>query len=130
LGSVNKKQRCLAVVAKSNKQINKEAGVMTDDSSPAVVAYRIGQLEKVVKEGFDTHNEKLDQLTQNFATKPDVIELSRRVLTINSQVTALEATNNRQQGAIDANRRTLNIFLTVLSILAVLTAGYIGVMHK
>ena len=64
---------------KSNKQINKEAEVSDSDSSPAVVAYRVGSLEDVVKAGFREHNEKLDKLIGNFATKEELSIVTRRL---------------------------------------------------
>lgn len=64
-------------MAKSNKQINKEAGMTTDDSSPAVVAYRMGQLEIAVRDGFKSHDEKLTQLTGSFASKEELNEIKR-----------------------------------------------------
>lgn len=43
--------------------------IATKDS-PAVLAYRVGQLEKTVKEGLESVNEKLDKLS-GFVTKED-----------------------------------------------------------
>lgn len=42
------------------------------DTAPGVIAYRVGQLEKTVIQGFKEHNEKLDTLTGNFATKEEL----------------------------------------------------------
>jgi hypothetical protein len=58
-------------MAKTNKQINKEADVSDSDSSPAVVAYRVGRLEETITNGFKEHNEKLDKLANNFITKEE-----------------------------------------------------------
>lgn len=71
-------------MAKSNKQINKEAVIVNDETSPAVVAYRMGQLEQTVKEGFKEHNEKLDKLVVSFATKFEVQELEKRLNTLDN----------------------------------------------
>jgi hypothetical protein len=72
-------------MAKSNKQINKEAGqVESDDSSPAVVAYRMGRLEKVVEDGFKEHNSKLEELTNSFSTKQETNAVSLRVASLES----------------------------------------------
>lgn len=59
-------------MAKSNNQINKE-NELRDNSpdSPAVIAYRLGQVESAVKEGFDAHNAKLDSVINNFSTKSE-----------------------------------------------------------
>lgn len=71
-------------MAKSNKQINKEAEVSDNDSSPAVVAYRVGRLEDAVTAGFREHNVKLDRLVENYATKGDVQGISHRVHSLES----------------------------------------------
>ena len=39
-----------------------------DPDSRAVLAYRVGQLEKITIEGLEKLNTKLDDLTHNFAT--------------------------------------------------------------
>lgn len=69
-------------MAKSNKQINKEAEVSDNDSSPAVVAYRVSSLESTVKDGFREHNEKLDKLVASYATKSEFQVLAHRVSSI------------------------------------------------
>jgi hypothetical protein len=72
-------------MAKSNKQINKEDN-MADNSpdSPAVIAYRLGQVETAVKEGFNSHNEKLDNIVSNFSTKGEVQAIDIRVQSLES----------------------------------------------
>lgn len=55
---------------KTNNQINKEAH-NSDVDSPAVIAYRLGQVENAVRVGFQDHNKKLDDLTSNFVTKEE-----------------------------------------------------------
>lgn len=57
-------------MVKSNSQINKEANGQS--TTLAVVDYRMGQLEVAVKEGFASHDKKLDGLTMNFATKEEL----------------------------------------------------------
>lgn len=53
---------------------------MTDaDSSPTVVAYRVGQLENAVRLGFKEHNDKLDRMVENFATTSDLTAVIVRV---------------------------------------------------
>jgi hypothetical protein len=74
-------------MVKTNKQINKEAEVNDPDSSLAVVAYRTSQLEQAVKDGFKEHNEKLDSLANNFATKADAHALDRRLAALESNQT-------------------------------------------
>lgn len=49
-----------------------------------VVAYRVGQLENVVKEGFKEHNDKLDKIVANFATASALEEVDKRVTSLES----------------------------------------------
>lgn len=42
------------------------------EDSPAVLAYRVGQLEKASKEGFKTISDKLESMGKNFATHKDI----------------------------------------------------------
>lgn len=56
----------------------------SDVDSPAVIAYRLGQVEMAVTQGFIDHNKKLEEITSNFASKE---ELSN----IQTQVTELKA---------------------------------------
>lgn len=43
-----------------------------DENSPAVLAYRVGQLEKASREGFKDLSNKIELLSNNFATHKDV----------------------------------------------------------
>jgi hypothetical protein len=58
--------------------ITKESS-MSERDTPAVLAYRVGELETSVKEGMKGLSDKLDILTQSFATKEDHLELVARV---------------------------------------------------
>jgi hypothetical protein len=72
-------------MSKSNQQINKENEAESNSpDSPAVIAYRLGQVEAAVKEGFQSHNEKLDAIVNNFATKADYLNLDKRLTDIES----------------------------------------------
>lgn len=73
------------MTSKSNRQINKE-DTLRDNSpdSPAVIAYRLGQVENAVKEGFTEHNSKLDAIITNFATKGEVQNIDQRLTSIES----------------------------------------------
>lgn len=64
-------------MAKSTVQINKEAS--GQETTLAVVDYRMGQLETAVKEGFAAHDKKLDGLTTNFASKDDLMLVQRQL---------------------------------------------------
>lgn len=50
---------------------------MSDPDSPAVLAYRVGQLEKTQAEGFRSVNEKLDSLARNFTTKAELLSAQK-----------------------------------------------------
>ena len=62
----------------TTKQIVKTE-ITDPDNNPGVIAYRVGQLEKTVIEGFRAHNEKLDVLTQNFATKEELRSVQNKL---------------------------------------------------
>lgn len=64
-------------MTKSNRQINKES--TTQETTLAVVDYRMGQLETAVKDGFAAHDKKLDGLTTNFATKEELTSVQSRI---------------------------------------------------
>jgi hypothetical protein len=66
-------------MAKSDKQINKESGNTVQETTLAVVDYRMGQLETAVKDGFAAHDKKLDGLTSNFATKEELAVVNKRL---------------------------------------------------
>ncbi len=68
---------------KSNRQINKESNLNNPDS-PAVIAYRLGQVAVAVREGFKSHDEKLTQLVNHFATEADLELLANRVNSLES----------------------------------------------
>jgi hypothetical protein len=44
----------------------------TGEDSPAVLAYRVGELEKASREGFKVLGEKLEHMSGNFATHKDI----------------------------------------------------------
>lgn len=65
----------MARTAKTLTQINHDDN---SPDSPAVIAYRLGQVENAVKDGFSAHNIKLDNLINNFATKSEVLEVKSK----------------------------------------------------
>lgn len=44
----------------------------TGEDSPAVLAYRVGELEKASREGFKALGDKLEVMSLNFATHKDI----------------------------------------------------------
>lgn len=80
-------------MAKSTRQINKEND-MSDNSpdSPAVLAYRLGQLESAVIDGFKEHNSKLDELVAGFVTKEYYLEQHNN---LKARVAVLEQSRSR-----------------------------------
>lgn len=49
------------------------------EDSPQVIAYRMGQLENAVREGFAAHDKKLGELTNGFATKEELATVQRQL---------------------------------------------------
>lgn len=56
-----------------------------EKDTPAVLAYRVGQLEKAVTDGLATLGQKIDDLRQQFTPLSDHIELKDRVSKIESK---------------------------------------------
>lgn len=78
-------QSGVTMSGKTNVQINKEdASIDNSPDSPAVIAYRLGQVETAVKEGFTEHNQKLDAIITNFATKGELQGVSQRLASLES----------------------------------------------
>ena len=65
-------------MSKTTTQINKEAH-NSDVDSPAVIAYRLGQVEAAVRDGFKAHDAKLDGLTSNFISKEEFTTVTDRI---------------------------------------------------
>ena len=57
---------------KTNNQPIVNVNPQMGEDSPAVLAYRVGELEKASREGFKTLTEKFDNLSHNFATHKDI----------------------------------------------------------
>lgn len=87
----------------NNKTNRRKVKVMTEveapllepadsgDDAPNVVAYRVKQLEgavvdmgNTIKLGLKEHNDKLDKLANNFATKTEVDDVAKRVSSLES----------------------------------------------
>lgn len=45
-----------------------------DDNSPTVIAYRVGQLEKTVREGFENQTAQLKSIVTGFVTEKEFTE--------------------------------------------------------
>lgn len=56
------------------RTIKTEETIVDPDNSPTVVAYRTGQLEKAVSEGFKAVHEKLDLLRDGFVSHEELAE--------------------------------------------------------
>jgi hypothetical protein len=74
---------------KTSKIVTEES--VEPNDHPNVLAYRVGQVEKAViglesttKEGFQEHNDKLDKIVNTFASKGDVVAISTRVTSLES----------------------------------------------
>lgn len=97
-------------MAKTNKQINKEAEVSDVGSTPAVIAYRVAQLEMTQKEGFQELKDKLDSYVAGFVTEKEYQEAKSES----------RAEHLRLQKQIDDISKTakwlVGIFLTVVGL--------------
>lgn len=56
------------------------------ESTPAVVSYRVGQLETTQKEGFKTLNDKLDTIVQGFVTEKEMTEAKQNATEIHAEM--------------------------------------------
>lgn len=59
-------------MSKTNNQPIVNVNPQVGEDSPAVLAYRVGQLEKASREGFKELGEKLEAMSHNFATHKDI----------------------------------------------------------
>lgn len=59
-------------MSKTNNQPIVNVNPQVGEDSPAVLAYRVGELEKASREGFKTLTEKLELMAHNFATHKDI----------------------------------------------------------
>lgn len=57
---------------KTNNQPIVNVSPQVSENSPAVLAYRVGQLEKASREGFQKLSDKLEQMADVFATHKDI----------------------------------------------------------
>ena len=103
-------------MAKTNKQINKEADVTDTESTPAVIAYRVAQLELTQKEGFKALNEKLDGYVVGFVTEKEFQEAKQES----------KAEHERLQKEIDEIKKSakwwVGVLLTAVGVAATLVA--------
>lgn len=58
--------------SKTNNQPIVNVNPQMGEDSPAVLAYRVGELEKASREGFKKLEEKLEAMSHNFATHKDI----------------------------------------------------------
>lgn len=59
-------------MAETNNQPIVNVNPQMGEDSPAVLAYRVGQLEKSSREGFQKLSDKLDKMSAVFATHKDI----------------------------------------------------------
>lgn len=59
-------------MAKTNNPNIVNVNPPTGEDNPAVLAYRVGELEKASREGFKIIGEKLEHMSLNYATHKDV----------------------------------------------------------
>ena len=107
-------------MAKSNKQINKEADVSDVESTPAVVAYRVAQLELTQKEGFKALNDKLDSYVIGFVTEKEYTEAKLES----------KAEHERLQNQIDEIKKSARWWVGVLIALITAVGGILALVIK
>lgn len=87
---------------------------MDEKDSPAVLAYRVGELEKSVANGFKTVERKLDQMNSNQASKVELeevrIELKEDLAGLQGQINVLE----RRRWVQNTLSAILGVVLTLL----------------
>lgn len=59
-------------MAKTNNPNIVNVNQPTGEDNPAVLAYRVGELEKASREGFKIIGEKLEHMSMNYATHKDI----------------------------------------------------------
>lgn len=59
-------------MSKTNNQPIVNVNPQSGEDNPAVLAYRVGELEKASREGFKQVTEKLEIMSHNFATHKDI----------------------------------------------------------
>ena len=93
---------------------NKEPTFMDEKDSPAVLAYRVGELEKSVANGFKAVERKLDQMNSNQASKVELeevrIELKADLAGLQGQIHVLE----RRRWVQNTLSAILGVVLTLL----------------
>jgi hypothetical protein len=104
--------------------------------SADLIIYRFDQIDAQLQ----ATNTKLDRMTTSFVTKEEVANLKaerlaqikvleNKIATLDTTVTFLSKTNDRQQGSIDVTRRITTVVLAVVAIIVSAAAVYLGV-HK
>ena len=87
--------------------------------SPDVIAYRVGELEKSVNEGFKTVHQKLDELKDGFVTheqfEKEVKEAGKLHANHETRIQKLEQKSDRFEGAITL-LKVIGSVLTVIGI--------------
>lgn len=88
---------------------------MSPDDSPNVVAYRVGELEKTVAQGFLTIHNKLDELRDGFVSHEQLDEHQKKADLIHAEQ------GRRIKKLEDNNAWVVRLVLTavILSILAI-----------
>lgn len=107
-----------------------------EQDTQAVLAYRVGQLEKSQIEGFKSLGEKLDSITHNFVTRSDMAALEKQATAEHAAIrvkmdTIRETLENdildvkRDVGALQKQRWIQNTLSAVLgAILAILISYF------
>lgn len=102
----------------------------TDDpDSRAVLAYRVGQLEKITIQGLEKLNSKLDDLTHNFPTMGQLDAVEKQAKREREVLEVADVTLGKRIGKVEnwlswATKIVLGIVLTtVIGLVVVSKAG-------
>lgn len=101
---------------KSDTHISTTAVVVP---SADLITYRFDQLDTAVA----SLNDKVDKMSYAYVPKEEYVLLTR-------QVADLQKSHDNQNGEINANRRFVNVALTLLSIVVAGVAIYAGIHKK
>lgn len=99
------------------------------DDSPTVKIAVMNNDIKHINETLGRMESKFDAALNNFVTVDQLAEVATQVTKLVSLTTKLKATDDIQQGAINANRHFTTILLTIVGFIIAGVTTYVGI-HK
>ena len=99
--------------------------------SPAVLAYRVGELEKAVTVGLENLGKKFDDLRHEFATKAEIETLKRESGVEHKSIRSIISAVDERIDKLDKKRWVQNTLSSILgAILTLLLAFFITNVGK